>query len=98
MQCKRATIMRATCAGSRAARTFLPLALLHALEGGHRRSGAHQQRDERTARGARGSILTPWALPGHICASRDPCPCSRRQHEGAVVTESVSDTLEKYEG
>ena len=98
MQCKRATIMRATCAGSRAARTFLPLALLHALEGGHRRSGAHQQRDERTARGARGSILTPWALPGHICASRDPCPCSRRQHEGAVVTESVSDTLRGYEG
>ena len=50
MQTKQATIMRAPCAGARAARTFLPPALLHALEGGHRRSGAYQQRDERTAR------------------------------------------------
>ena len=98
MQTKQATIMRAPCAGARAARTFLPPALLHALEGGHRRSGAYQQRDERTARRSSGSILMPRAPTGRFSASRGPCPWPRRQHDGAAVCYCVSYTQVKYEG
>ena len=98
MQSKRATIMRARCAGSRAARTFLLPSLLHALEGMHRRDGAQEQVVDPIARRARGSILVPWALTGRISASRGPCPWPRRQHAAPSSVTGVSDTQRGYEG